>query len=263
MSYARTVQGTGTGLALAHGAGGGIADNYGPILNDLATEHTVVGVDYPGSGTTPRASAPFELDELADELVAAAVAEGLEKFAIFGYSLGGAVAVRAATRHPERVTALVLTAPFAHPDTRLRLAASIWSRLYASGDRTLLAEFLLLHAGGPDALASIPAAGLADIVTATAASLPPGTPEQTEILPRVDVRADLARINVPTLVISTTEDALVPPSLHREVAAGIRGARLAELETGHLPFAERPDAWAKLITGFLAGVADQAGSAVR
>ncbi|MFG1998118.1 alpha/beta fold hydrolase [Spirillospora sp. NPDC048911] len=261
MSFARTVHGTGPGLALAHGAGGGIAANYGPIMDALAAGHTVVGVDYPGTGATPPSTGPFDLDDLADEVVGAAVAEGLETFAISGYSLGAAVAVRAATRHPERVTALVLTAPFAYPDTYFRLLTSIWSRLYASGDHSLLAEFLLLQATGPDALASIPAADLANVVNATAGSLPPGTPEHTEILPRVDVRADLARISVPTLVISTTEDRLVPPALHREVAAQISGARLAELETGHLPFAERPDAWAKLITGFLAGVADRAGSA--
>ncbi|KAB2344761.1 alpha/beta fold hydrolase [Actinomadura rudentiformis] len=258
MSLARTVQGSGPGLALAHGAGGGIAANYGPILDALAAEHTVVGVDYPGTGETPRAATPFELDELADELVDAAVAEGLETFAISGYSLGTAVAVRAATRHPERVTALVLTAPFARPDTHFRLAASIWSKLHASGDHTLLAEFLLLLANSPAALDSIPAADLAGVVHATAGSLPPGTPEHTEILPRVDVRADLARISVPTLVISTTRDRLVPPSLHREVAAQITGARLAELDTGHLPFAERPESWAKLITDFIAGAAGRA-----
>ncbi|WP_373319876.1 MULTISPECIES: alpha/beta fold hydrolase [Streptomyces] len=56
------------------------------------------------------------MDELADQLVAAAVAEGLDTFVLHGYSLGGPIAIRAAARHPERVTALILTATMAHPN---------------------------------------------------------------------------------------------------------------------------------------------------
>jgi pimeloyl-ACP methyl ester carboxylesterase len=52
--------------------------------------------------------------------------------------------------------------------------------------------------------------------------------------------------------VSTTADPLVSPHLHEELAAGIAGARLARIGTGHLPFAERPEEWLGLITGFLA-----------
>ena len=76
------VRGNGPGLLLAHGAGGGIDANYGPIMDALAAQHTVVGPDYPGTGRTKRADAPLALDALADELVAAAVEEGLQTFAI-------------------------------------------------------------------------------------------------------------------------------------------------------------------------------------
>jgi pimeloyl-ACP methyl ester carboxylesterase len=52
-------------------------------------------------------------------------------------------------------------------------------------------------------------------------------------------------------VISTAGDPLVSPELHRQLAAGIPGAQLAEIGTGHLPFAERPEEWQQLITTFL------------
>jgi pimeloyl-ACP methyl ester carboxylesterase len=65
------------------------------------------------------------------------------------------------------------------------------------------------------------------------------------------VRAELADIRVPTLVISTTLDQLVTPSHHRKLADAIPGARFAELATGHLPFAERPGEWSALIREFL------------
>ncbi|MFJ5884751.1 alpha/beta fold hydrolase [Kitasatospora cineracea] len=89
-------------------------------------------------------------------------------------------------------------------------------------------------------------------IAEVAATVPPGTPEQVDLVRRIDVRADLARVQAPTLVITTTADPLVPPALQRELADRIPGARRAELPTGHLPFAERPEQWRALITDFLA-----------
>ncbi|QCX77981.1 Putative aminoacrylate hydrolase RutD [Streptomyces sp. YIM 121038] len=252
-TFARTAAGTGPGVLLAHGAGGSTAANYGPVLDALTPTHRVVGVDYPGTGATPRSQTPLALDALADELVAAADAEGLESFALVGYSLGTAVALRAATRHPERVTALVLTAPFARPDTRTRLTAEVWRGLAASGDRDTLARFLLPLALSPAALASLSAADTEATVRGTAESIPEGSADHVDLVARVDVRADLARIAVPTLAIITTEDQLIPPALQREAAAGIAGARTADLATGHLPFAEQPAQWQRLISDFLDG----------
>lgn len=250
---ARTVRGTGPGLLLAHGAGGGIEANYGPILDGLAARHTVVGVDYPGSGGAPTDPAPLELDRLADALVAAADAEGLDTFAVSGYSLGGPVAVRIAARYPERVTALVLSATFARVDTRTELAAAIWHRLFESGQHDLLARYLTLMALSSPALNALSPAQLRAAAEQTAATVPPGTGAQVDLVRRADVRADLAAITAPTLVVVTTADPLIPADLQHGLAAAIPGATTAELATGHLPFVERPAEWLRLITDFLDG----------
>ncbi|MFD2470816.1 alpha/beta fold hydrolase [Amycolatopsis silviterrae] len=228
------VRGQGPGLLLAHGAGGGVTANFGPLLDDLSRTHTVVGADYPAAGGS--------LDELADGLVKTAVDAGVEKFTVLGYSLGTAVAVRVATRHPDRVTGLILTAGFARPDARMELALNVWAHLL-EGDRTLLAKFLMLTAVSEPFLASLSPDQLAGAVAGLASSVPEGTAKQVELVRNVDTRAELASIAVPALVIATTLDALVPPRHSRELADGIPGAELVEIASGHGITDEAPDAW--------------------
>ncbi|MFD7923838.1 alpha/beta fold hydrolase [Streptomyces sp. NPDC059740] len=241
----------GAGLALAHGAGGSVAANYTPILEGLADSRLLVGVDYPGAGGTPLQEAPLTLDQLAGELVAAAVDEGLERFPVLGYSLGAPVAMRAAALYPERVTGLVLTAPFARPNTRLRLIGTLWRELHMRGADHDLATLLLPQALGSTTLEALSDAEVATAIEETARTIPPGTSDHVDLVTRVDIGDDLPRLGVPTLVISTTEDLLVTEDLHREVAEAVPGAELARLATGHLPFTEAPGAWCELVGDFL------------
>jgi pimeloyl-ACP methyl ester carboxylesterase len=252
--FAHVVRGSGPGLLLAHGGGGGIEANFDPLLDDLAGTHTVVGPDYPGSGATPRSTAPLLLDDLADGLVRTAVDAGLDRFTVLGYSLGAAVAVRIATRHPERVTGLVLTAGFARPDNRLRLTAQVWRALLDVGDRELTARFLTLVATGGPTLDSLDPAALDAAVAGLAHFLPPGSPEQVDLVASVDTRAELAGIAVPTLVVATTEDGLTGVRLSQELAAGIPGAELVEIAAGHGIGAEARDEWLAAIRSLLARV---------
>ncbi|MFF3017876.1 alpha/beta fold hydrolase [Streptomyces sp. NPDC057939] len=253
--YARTVRrgSGGPGLLLAHGGGGSVADNFGPILDRLAAAHTVVGVDYPGTGGTPRATEPLRLDDLADQLVAAADAEGLERFAVLGYSLGGNVAVRIAARYPERVSALVLTATFARAGRGLGPLAGLWAELGRRGEDELLARLLVPLAFSEEQLEALDPDGVEGVVRAMAATIPPGSGDHAALVGAADLRGDLAGLDVPALVVVTTGDRLVPPALQRELAAALPGARVAELAAGHLPFAERPAEWAALVEEFLAG----------
>lgn len=137
ISLTTSVTGSGPAVVLAHGAGGGIEANFGSLIPLLAREHTVIGSDYTADDT------PLTLDGLADALVEAAVAAGAQRFPIIGFSLGTAVAVRAAVRHPDRVTGLVLAAGLARPDNRLRLALDLWIGSLAARDHDAFARVVL------------------------------------------------------------------------------------------------------------------------
>lgn len=226
------VQGSGPALLLAHGAGGGIEGNFGLVLDDLARDHTIIGPHYPGAGGSPVATEPLHLDELADQLVASAVAAGHESFAILGESLGTAVAIRAATRHPRRITALVLTAGFPIADPVLALAAQLIKTLARAGAWRDVARLACVSCMSPAQLAEISPTDLDALVAQTETTMPPGTVDHFDLVSRVDVREDLGQLTVPTLVMAPTGDRLVLPDSSHRLAAGIPGAKLIELPGG-------------------------------
>lgn len=247
-----TITGSGPGILLAHGATGSIADNYAALAPALAAAgHTVVAPDYPGSGETPRATGPLTLDGLADALVAQAVAAGVETFTLVGFSLGTAVSVRAAARHPERVHGLVLTAGLARPDRHADITLGLWAHLLEQGDHASFARSRTLTGWSRRHLNGLSQAE-ADALLAPDPSLwPAGSAEQAALVRTVDTTADLPGIAVPTLVIATTEDELIHPSHSRGLADRIPGAEYAEVAAGHVVMHERYEEWAGLILDFL------------
>ncbi|WP_051871719.1 alpha/beta fold hydrolase [Streptomyces sclerotialus] len=252
------VQGDGPALLLAHGAGGGIEGNFGLVLDDLARDHTLIGPHYPGAGRSPVATAPLDLDDLADRLVAAAVSRGHERFAVLGESLGTTVAVRAATRHPHRVTALVLTAGFPVADPVLAFAAQLVKTLWTAGEREALARFAFLACAAESQLQGLSPEDVDAAAAQVLAAMPPGMRDHFDLVSRVDVRADLPQVQAPTLVVAPLGDRLVLPGSSRRLADGIPDARLVELPgAGHILAAEDRVTWLRHTRELLATVASR------
>ncbi|MEV0681458.1 alpha/beta fold hydrolase [Actinosynnema sp. NPDC050436] len=239
-----------TALLLAHGAGGTARSNFASVIPLLARTRPVFWADFPGSGATPRADGPLELDDLADRLVAAA---GVERFAVVGYSLGCAVAVRAASRYPERVTGLVLTAGCARIDDATRARTTEWRRLLAAGDPAELARFVMSVVLGEPFRREMTDEQVEGFLEIVALTTPPGVVEQVELVERVDLTAELPAVRVPTLVIGTKHDRLITPATTRALADAIPGARWAELDSGHAPALEATAEWVRLIAEFVDG----------
>jgi pimeloyl-ACP methyl ester carboxylesterase len=93
----------------------------GPALADRG--HLVLAIAAPGAGDTPPLDDPEEYrpSRLADRAVAVADELGLERFAFAGASWGASIGVHLASRHPERVSALVLL-DAGHTDVVVELA---------------------------------------------------------------------------------------------------------------------------------------------
>ena len=107
IQLAYQVLGTGKPLVLLHG-GFGSVEMFGPNVELLAAGRRVIGVDLQSHGRSPAADRPMRFETMADDIAALIAQLNLQRAAVMGFSLGGAVALRTAIQHPELVERLVL-----------------------------------------------------------------------------------------------------------------------------------------------------------
>ena len=104
--------GSGQPLVVLPGSFGTI-EAMGEVVPQLATTRQVIAVELQGHGHTADIDRPLSYESLADDIAALIASLGLEQADLFGYSLGGCVALQTAIRHPGVVRKLaVASAPF-------------------------------------------------------------------------------------------------------------------------------------------------------
>jgi pimeloyl-ACP methyl ester carboxylesterase len=240
---------------LLHGVGGGRQGFPDTAAALAGLGLRVLAADQPGYGLSA-AIDPYDLAGMADavrRLVVWAAGDDGEAL-IVGHSMGGMVAQEVAARTPRHVRALVLAAT---------------SPAFGSPDGAWQAEFLRSRFAPLDAGLGMPglAARLVPAMAgrgarperlAEAERLMAGVPEATyrralAALVRFDRREALARIAVPTLVVTGEDDRTAAPEVARRMAARIAGAELAIVPaTGHLLMLEQPEAFDPVLLDFVA-----------
>ncbi|GAA4189343.1 alpha/beta hydrolase [Streptosporangium oxazolinicum] len=108
------IHGTGRSLVLLHGSLSGIGTSFGAVLPSLARSRRVVAVEMQGHGRTADVDRPLTVEGMAEDVVALLGHLGVEEADLFGYSLGTAVAMKVAARHPGLVGRLVLASAGFH-----------------------------------------------------------------------------------------------------------------------------------------------------
>jgi pimeloyl-ACP methyl ester carboxylesterase len=101
------IHGTGQPLVMLHGAYMTI-DAMGEVVPALAETRQVIAVELQGHGRTADIDRPVSYELMADDVAALLRHLVIEKADVFGYSMGGGVALQVAIRHPEVVRKLVV-----------------------------------------------------------------------------------------------------------------------------------------------------------
>jgi pimeloyl-ACP methyl ester carboxylesterase len=106
----------GTPLLLLHGGLFDIDQQFGALIPGLAEGRQVIAADFQGHGRTNDIDRPLRSADLASDVLGLLRHLGVEKVDVFGFSVGGAVALYLAVRHPEVVRKLVVSSVSFHPD---------------------------------------------------------------------------------------------------------------------------------------------------
>ena len=101
------IHGTGAPLVVLHGSFMTI-ELMGDLIPELARSRQVIAVELQAHGHTADIDRPLTHEHLADDTAALLRSLGISKADVYGYSLGGGVALQVAIRHPEMVRKLVI-----------------------------------------------------------------------------------------------------------------------------------------------------------
>ncbi|MFG2375071.1 4-carboxymuconolactone decarboxylase [Streptomyces sp. NPDC048504] len=211
---------------------------------ELMKQWRVFRYDLPGHGGSP-AHPTGSVSDLADRLLATLDALGVQSFGYAGCALGGAVGLELVLRHPERVASLALIAAsprFGTADEFRQRGVIVRTNgldpiARTSPDRWFTSGFA----------ASQPA--ITEWAVQMVRTTDPGCYiAACEALAAFDVRSELARIGVPTLVLVGSDDQVTGPAEARTLVAGIPDARLAVVPgASHLVPVEQPAAVTDLL----------------
>ncbi len=249
-----------------HGFGASLF-SWRESVADASARCTAVAFDRPAFGLTERpldgeweGPNPYSPTTQADHAIALMDALGIERAVLVGHSAGGAIAVIAAARHPERVRGLVLEAPAVLSSGG---TPRLVRPLLATPQARRVGPLVLRRTLGGTRGEELVRAAWADPDAVSAETIEGyRRPLQVRdwdralwelvIAPRPDDPAELlSGVECPVLVIAGTEDRAVPFEDSARVAE-LLDARLATFEgVGHIPHEEAPERFASELYRFL------------
>jgi DNA-binding winged helix-turn-helix (wHTH) protein/pimeloyl-ACP methyl ester carboxylesterase len=222
-------------------------------LSEIMRHNTLLRYDQRGSGLSDWDIKDFSYERTVQDFEELIEATGLEKFAIFGGCHGAAIATTYATRHPERVTRLILNGAFANG----------WPAPAAGSTEQLNALLTIIrHGWGHDNPAFRqmwstmfrPDADSEQMDWMNELQRIGASPENAARMlsqfPSFKILDLLPGISCPTLVLHSRDDAAVSVQEGRLIASRIRGARFVELPSRSHLVAPGDVAWELFVEEF-------------
>ncbi len=253
-------------LLLVHGLAGQLAHYTYGVTDRLAGRYRIIAVDRAGSGFSTRApGTPADLDTQAAMLAALIEHLRLERPLVVGHSLGGALALALALRHPQHVGGLALIAPLTHMQEHvppvfegLTIQSPTWRKFVAwtlaipvsiRNSRAALDQVF-----GPEAVPADFATrggGLLGLRPNAFLAASDDLRSLPDCLPRQETR--YGDLQVPVSILYGKDDRILDWRAHgRALADKVPGTRLELIEGGHMLPITNPDATAD----FIAAAAD-------
>lgn len=221
-------------LVLLHGWSATADLNWQPYFESLSRHFRVIAIDHRGHGRGIRHDGAFLLEDCADDVAALAEVLGIDRLIVVGYSMGGAIAQLLWRRHPHLVGGLVFCSTSAafRSTARLRVlfrAATGVSVLRSAGAVSALTGSALTAVAKWNRLRSETGWGLEQLARHDWGQVV----EAGHQIGRYDARPWIGDISVPTSVIASLHDEVVPTRHQRWLARTIPGATIRHTLGGH------------------------------
>jgi pimeloyl-ACP methyl ester carboxylesterase len=232
------IHGTGEPLVIIQGMGVDLS-TVEPVTAEFARKYQVIAFDSRGVGRTDKPDIPYSIEMMMADTLSLMDALGIRQAHILGVSMGSMIAIALAAEHPKRVKGLVLHVAFHRVPFLMNIIWRIMWRTRAGRKKMIQTSDFLFKQQYPPTRESFVRQGEAPL--------------------GFDGRRLLSRIKSPTLILNGTKDQVVPMSITRELAGGIKGAKLILADGDHLFSAKDPNL---LITPALEFFADVDGTYV-
>jgi 3-oxoadipate enol-lactonase len=249
---ALSVHGKGPLVLFLHGIGGH-RHHWREQLPVFATRFTAAAWDARGYGDSDDYAGPLDFSSFTQDVLRVLDFFKARKAHLVGLSMGGRVARNFALRHPERVERLVLanTTPGFDAMTPEQVKRFVEERKNRTPESM---KALISQHARPGAYD--------DLLASFKALRQPSYVKTLEASVAQDRAAPLEKIRVPTLVITSDEDRVYPPSVARDMVKRIPGARLAVISgAGHLSNLEQPAQFNQVVLRFLSAQENQSWQA--
>lgn len=249
--------GEGPDVLLIHGSGPGVTAyaNWRLVIPALAADFHVVAPDMVGFGFTDRpADVEYGVQTWADQTVALMDSLDIEKASIVGNSFGGAIALRIAARHPDRVDRLVLMGTMGVSFPITEGLERVWGYEPSFENmRKVLDVFAYNRELVPDELAEVRyrASMQPGFQESFAAMFP--APRQRWVEAMATPEEDIRRLPHRTLIVHGREDQVIPVDTSLRLIQIIDNAELHVFgHCGHWTQIEKSAEFNRLVRDFLA-----------
>lgn len=233
-------------ILLLHGAGGN-GHPWHRQIDALGASHSPAAPDLPGHGRSSGVEGLRSVQDYADFTVHLMDTLQMKSAVIGGWSMGGAIAMDLALRHPSRVEALLLVATAARFAVTDDYIKQLWSVMMgrapqafvtdAFAPRTVKENFDAVRESWMEQIKTDPRVRYTDIRACA----------------QVDLCDSIAKIDKPTLILAGAEDNRVPPAAAELIQGKIKGSQLHVIaDAGHMIPIEKPAEVNAAIDKFLA-----------
>jgi 3-oxoadipate enol-lactonase len=229
---------------------------YAFQVAEYAKHFTCISLDLRGTGETDKPAGAWSTELLADDVAAFMHALGIQKAHISGLSLGGAIGMWLAAKHPDKVRSLSLHSAWPKTDAFAKTVVEGWKAL-AQALQSVPQMVILgifpwcftpeLYAQKPDYIQS-----LADFVRSRPAQPVAAFIQQSNAVITHDATAQLSRITAPTLITFGRADMVTSTRFADPLKNAIRGSELLIFEgCAHAPIYEKVEEFNHKTLGFL------------